>query len=400
VKLPWRDLGPGARLGLLTHWLHWMAVQMGQLYVGVFLFRVSHGYRLPALHAFCSYLAIPLGYWAAAALSRRRGAAASLRLGLGIYAAYQGLILGLGPTAAGWAGYLGAFWGLGVGFYWQGWVLLMVDLSVEGRDRDALLAGNQAAFFVASLVVAPLTGWFLSRFEGTGGYPIAFGASLALFSAAWVASLGLKGRTHPGVGSLVRLLKARKPAGWNPGLLSAGLLGFMSVGSMFLPMLISYESGGSEKASGSYTAWTALAGLAASAWVARRLRPERRAETLLWSAIAIAGMTLPLAFSRDYGLVLLYGLGMAVSMSFFNVPLFAAHIRILESSPRFLYRRADAMLLRELPLNVGRALACGVVLWGVQDLRSGLLTALLALLAFTPLVNFAVLRPWLGQPRA
>jgi len=44
-----------------------------------------------------------------------------LARGLGVYSAYQALILWLGVGAAPWAAPLGALWGLGVGLYWQAW---------------------------------------------------------------------------------------------------------------------------------------------------------------------------------------------------------------------------------------------------------------------------------------
>jgi hypothetical protein len=157
-------------------------------------------------------------------------------------------------------------------------------------------------------------------------------------------------------------------------------------------MLISFETGGNEGHGGNYTALNAAAGFVASYYVARLGHPERRAGFLFWSALAVALFTLPLALERGYGVTLLYGFGMAVAMSVFNVPLFAAHIRIIESNPRFAHRRADAMLLREAPLNLGRALAACVVLWGVEGLESRLLSLLLLAMAFAPLLNFALMR--------
>jgi YQGE family putative transporter len=400
LRLPWSTLSPPARRGLLAHGLHWQAVQIGQLYVAVYLFRVSHGYALPALHAFCSYVMVPVGYWFGGMLARAKGSSSSYRLGIGVYALYQALIVALGSSAAQWAGLLGALWGLGVGCYWQSWVLLMVDLSDEGKDRDAMLAANQSVFFVASFTGAPLAGWFLARFSGTQGYPWAFGASFSLFVLAWLVSLGVRGKAQHVSGALGRLLSVRKPRGWHAMLASALLMGFLSVGTMFLPMLIAYESGGSEGYGGSYAAWTALAGFGVTALMARAGHPEKRGGFVFWAGLAVTALILPLAFSRAYGLVLLYGLGMAVASSGFNVPLFAAHIRIVEADPRFRHRRADAMFMREVPLNFGRVLACGIVLWGVKDLRSGALTGLLLLLAAVPLLNYRVLRPWLGAPPA
>lgn len=400
LQLPWSHLPPQAKRGLLVHALHWQAVQIGTLFVGVYLFRLGHGYALPAWHAFCTYISIPFGFWLGAVLTRRRGAGASLRSGLFVYAVFQAVILALGERAGAHAGALGLWWGLGVGLYWQAWVLLMVDLSKEGRDRDTLLGSNQAAYFFASFTGAPLAGFFLTRFEGTGGYPWIFGAGLLLFVAAWVVSLPLVGRTQHSAGALLRLLKTRKPQGWNAGLLSAALMGVMSVGSMLLPLLISYDSGGGEGHSGAYAALVALAGFAASALVARLGHPERRRGFLFWSALAVAALSLPLAVDRSYVLVLLYGLGMAVAMSVFNVPLFAAQIAIVESSRRFKHRRADALFLREVPLGLGRALACGAVLWGVQGLESLALTVLLLAMALLPLANYALMKNWLGPSPA
>lgn len=399
LRLPWHGLSPQARRGLLAHALHWQAAQVGQLYVSVYLYRLSGGYAVPALHAMFQYLCIPLGYWLAAVLTRSRGAAASLRAGLAVYGAYQALILWLGPGSAAFAAPLGALWGVGVGLYWQAWVLLMVDFSHDGHDRDAMLGSNQSVYFLANFTGAPLAGWFLGRSQGTAGYPIAFGVSLLLFAVAGWISLGLKGRPLHGAGAVRRLLRVRKPKGWNASMLSTALMGLMNIGTMFLPMLLAYESGGGEGYGGGYAALTAVGGFAASALFARWGHPEKRAAWIFWSAAAVAALTLPLAFTRGYALVLLYGLGTAVAMSTFNVPTFATQISIMESQASFRHRRADAMFIRELPLALGRCLGCAAVLWRVQDLRSGALSALLAVLAFTPLLNYGVLRPWLPGRR-
>lgn len=393
-----RRLSPAAKRGLLTHLLQWQALQIGSLYVGVYLFKLGHGFRLPAWYALWNYVGVPIGYWLAANGTRRWGPGASLRLGLVAFALTQGLILALGGQAGDWAMPLGLMWGLGIGLYWQAWVLLIVDLSDEGSDRDLMLGANQASYFVASLTGAPLAGLYLAWAGGTRGYPVVFGTGLALFLASWLVSLPLRGKPQHGASALGRLIKARKPVGWTPGLITSFLAGVLSVGAMFLPLLMSVDMGGNERQGGGYTALNAVAGLLASLAVTRLGHPERRQGFIFWSALAAAALTLPLVFVRSWDLVLVYGLGMAVVQSLFNVPVFAAQISIIESSPRFLHRRADAMLLREIPLNVGRCCACAVVLWGVSDSRSPAMTALLFVLAVAPLTSYALLRQRLKAP--
>jgi hypothetical protein len=77
------------------------------------------------------------------------------------------------------------------------------------------------------------------------------------------------------------------------------------------------------------------------------------------------------------------------------VPLFATQIAIVESSPRFRHRRADAMFLREVPLWLGRAVASGAILWGVKALQSQALSLLLVAMALVPLSNYLLMRRWI-----
>jgi YQGE family putative transporter len=396
AQLPWLRLRPGARRALLVHALHWQAVSIGQLYVGVYLFRLSHGYAVPAWHAFWSYFTVPLGSVLGAALTRRWGPGSSLRAGLFVYASFQAVILALGNDAVTWAGCLGAWWGIGVGLYWQAWTLSMMDLTTEHGDRDTMMGGNQAVYFVANLTAAPLAGYFLASFPGTQGYPWAFGMSLLIFAVAAWLSLSLEGKAHPGSSAVWRLLKARKPTGWASCMVSAVLMGVMTVGTLFLPMILAYEVGKGEGLGGLFALASALLGLGASWAISRLGHPQRRGRFLVGAALAVLCFTLPLALHRNLALVLLYGLGMAVSLSLFNVPLFAAHIRLIESAVHFAHRRADAMFLREIAIAVGRCGASAVVVWGVQDISSRGLTWLLVGVAFTPLLNYLVMRRYLS----
>lgn len=396
----WGRLSPPARRGLLVHALQWQAVQVGSLFTSVYLFRLGGGYRLPALYALFSYAAVPAGYWLAAHLARTRGSGAALRSGLAVFALAQALVLGLGTGAADWVLPLGLLWGLGVGLYWQAWVLLIVDLTDEHEDRDRMLGANQACYFIAGLSGVPLAGAWITWAGGTRGYGAVFAAVLALFVAAWWLSLPLAGRPQHGSSALGRLLRARKPAGWAAGMWSAVATGLLSVGSQFLPMLLSYDVGGDEGHGGVYTAFTAFAGFVTASLVARLGHPERRGALVGWSALAVCLLTLPLALLRSYSMVLVYGLGMAVSMSVYNMPLFAAQIRIIEADRHFRHRRGDALFLRELPLAAGRITACAAVLWGAAWRGGAGMSVLLGVLAATPLLCYAVLRDHLSGPRA
>lgn len=394
-RLPWAGLSADARRGLLAHALHWQAVSIGSLYTSIYFFRLSHGFAVPAWHVFCSYLLIPPGYALGAWMTRRWGAGTAYRAGVAVYGVFQGIILWLGTDSVQWAGTLGAWWGIGVGLYWQGWVLLIMDLSVDGADREAMMGSNQAVYFLANFTAAPLAGWFLSRFEGTSGYPWAFGASLALFAAAAWVSLPLRGKALHGSSAFGRLLRIRKPRGWTAIFFSSALMGVMSVGALFLPMLLSYAVGRSEGLGGLYALFVALLGFLASWSISHWGAPKMRGSFMLVSAGLVFLLSLPLALHRSFALILCYGVAMALHMGLFNVTAFAAHISLIEAHPRFRHRRADAMALREIGIAAGRCLASGAIVWGVVDVASMGLTWLIVGVALTPFLNYLVMRPHL-----
>jgi hypothetical protein len=91
-------------------------------------------------------------------------------------------------------------------------------------------------------------------------------------------------------------------------------------------------------------------------------------------------------------MVLVYGAGMAIALSFYNVPLFSTHLRILQKSPRFHARRADALTIREVWINLGRVIGFAFVLFFVGNIDSKALGSLFIAIALAPILNTWVMR--------
>jgi YQGE family putative transporter len=391
VKFPWHSLGPQARRGLVCHALYWQAVVMAFTFINVYLFRLGHGYRDPALFQIWTNGMIPLGFLLGAALARRRSSAAVYRAGLLAHLALLALVLWLRQECVHWIFLIGSIYGLAAGLYWQGWVLMVVDLSDDGR-RDAMLGTQQWVSFVAGLTGAPLAGWFLAHYSDLAGYNYVFVMATLFLGAAWILSLPIQTRPLIGGGSVMRLLRARKPKGFWAMNLSSALMGLMSVSALFLAALIAYESSGNEAGTGGYTFVNAGLGFVSAWWVARQARPASRLRAMVLSSLAVALVTLPLAFNRSFPMILLYGAGMAICLSFYNVPLFSTHLRILSQSPRFHARRADALAIREAALNVGRVAGFSFVMLAVGNVHSPALGGFFVVIALTPIFNTWVMR--------
>jgi YQGE family putative transporter len=389
--LPWQRLSPDARRALLCHGLYWQAVAMAFTFINIYLFRLGHGYREPALFQIWTNGMIPLGFMLGSAIARRRSSAGAYRAGLAFHLLLLLLVLWLRQDCVKQIPLIGCIYGLGAGLYWQGWILMVVDLSDEST-RDSMLGMQQWVYFVSGLTGAPLAGWFLAKSGDLAGYNSIFFLSTLFLAAAWAVSLPIISKPLHGAGSALRLLRARKPKGFWAMNASSALMGLLSVSAMFLSALIAYEAKGDEKGTGSYTFVNAALGFLAAWWMARSGRPASRLRTMWIAATAVALVTLPLAFQRSFSAILLYGAGMAIALSFYNVPLFSTHLRVLAENPRFHARRADALAIREGAINLGRVAGFAFILFFVGDIGSGSLGLFFVAIALTPLLNTWVMR--------
>jgi YQGE family putative transporter len=389
-KFPWHGLDPSARRGLLAHALFWQAMAMAFQFINIYVFRLSQGYAKPALYQIWSNATIPLGFALGAWIARRRSGVASFRGGLIMYQVFLVTVLILRERCVDWLFLLGLISGIATGLYWQGWTLIL--LEVEDSNRDSMMGTSQWVYFVAYLTGAPLAGWFLSRFAGLEGYTYIYIAATLMLALAWRVSLPLKTKRLHGAGAFKRLLKARKPRGWNAFLLSSGLAGLMSVSVMFLTILVSYEAKGNETGTGSYNVLNAGCGFLAAWGMARLGKPNNRRWLLMAGALVSLLATLPLVFDRSFLMILLYGAGMAISLSFYSVPLFSTHLRIIDKSPRFRARRADVLTMREIMIDGGRIVGNLFILLAVHNIDSSGLSWFFVAIAVLPLLNAWLMR--------
>ncbi len=391
MRMPWHGLDMQARRGLLAHALYWQAAAIAFQFVNIYIFRLSHGYAKPALYQIWSNGCIPAGFALGSWIARRRSSSATFRSGLLVFLFFLIAMLVLRERCVEWIPLIGLLSGLAIGLYWQGWTLVMMDLS-ENHQRDAMLGTSQWVYYVAYLTSAPLAGWFLSRFSGLEGYSWVFAVATLMLAMAWIVSLPLKTSRLHGGGSFKRLMKARKPAGWGYMAVSAMLTGLFSVSAMFLSILISYEAKGSETGTGSYNFLNAACGFVAAWVISRSAKPRNRLRILWISALVTALFTLPLALNRGFLMILLYGAGMAVTLCFYNVPLFSTHLRIIDDAPRFKARRADALTFREIFIDGGRVLGYAFVMLAVTNIDSASLSWFFVAIAVLPLINTWLMR--------
>jgi len=237
-----------------------------------------------------------------------------------------------------------------------------------------------------------LSGTFISLSGGARGYRIVFTVSLVMFAAAAMLSFFLQKRRSGGAFSwtygLSQLRMRDSP--WRSAVPALAAQGLREGVYLFLLGLLVYFATGREQSLGNYTFWTSLTGLG-SFWLAGRLlRPRFRRAAMLLGAASVSGMTAILLVNTGYLALLAAGVGTALFMPLYIIPMTSAVFDLIGRTDEAVERREELVVLRETGLIAGRALGLAVYLAVVAHVQS---TAALAWLLLV--VGAAPLAGWL-----
>ncbi len=353
MKLPWDQVQPGARRALWCHLLWGLGVALADTFVNVYLFRLSRGLKPVFIFQMARNAAVPVGFWLATVLARRRSSAWAYRSGILAYEAFYLVVLLLGRHCLAWLAPLGALLGLAMGAYWLGWWLLVLDLSGD-RERDSLTGSAMLGISLAGIAGAPLAGWLVSRFPGVRGYFWLFLLASLIFLAGIAVSWPLAGGPPLGAGGLKRFWRVRHSRAFKHLLWANYLSGIRDGVVTFLAGLLVFDLTRDEVNLGAYAAACGAAGLAGAWMAARAVRPSNRVPSLFLGALGIGLGTWVLALHVGLGNLWVYGLGVALLTPLFSVPLSTAQLKVISESRRLMRRRPDTLTTREVPVALGR----------------------------------------------
>ncbi len=252
------------------HALFIAGVGLSTTFVSVFLFRHGGGLAIVARYHVALFMAFPLGALVAGYVAARSDRIVALRWGVGLHAAFFLGVLALGTRAPGFIWPLGALLGLGMGFYYLGCSVLMLDATEPAGAHRLVAAIDQAR--LAGMTITPfLAGWAVDRLPGGHGYRAIFAASVVLFIAAVAFSSRVR-RSDAGAVALplrTALLGSPEPR-WRAYMVAQGWRGVRDGVFLFLAGVLVFERARSEWQLGLFALGTGALTWLATAWVARR----------------------------------------------------------------------------------------------------------------------------------
>lgn len=382
----------------------WLLVAISGLYVGAtalsntfvnaYLWKLEREFATLGWFNLAQSVAMGLAFVTAGYLTNRCDRVWALRMGMLAHVAFYLTVLQLERHAPAYALPLGLLLGMGMGFFWFGYNVILFDVTdPENRDR---FNGTNGLVMSAMGIVAPLVGGWLIGRETFAGYRWVFGLSLCIFALATVLSGLLRPRADADGFHLRPVWRASwlRHTRWHAVMVAMLLEGLREGVFAFLVGVLVVVATGSEWRLGLYATLSSLVSLASYGVVGRFVKPHRRRQAALVGSLLATASVLPLLAEVSFATLVVLGVGTAIAYPLFIVPVTSTAFDVIGAAPHAVRDRTEYVVMRELALNVGRVLSVAGFLLLVAWRET--LTLLAAYLALTSsaLVGAAL---WMGR---
>lgn len=383
-----------AALLLAVNGLFVLSAALSGTFLNVYLWKSRQDYAMIGWFTIAQQLALGLSFWLGGKWVKEHNKMNALRLGIAVSGLFYLCVLWLGSSSVHYIWPLGLLLGIALGLFWLAFNIVYFEITDRG-SRDSF---NGWVGLLGSLtgIVGPwLSGWLISAMPGNRGYRIIFIISLCIYAGAAVISFFLKKRKTPGRYEWLepwRQLRG-KDGDWRRTAAALVFQGLREGVFSFLIGLLVYIAAQAESKLGQFTLITSAVSLV-SYWAAGKwLKPRFRSAGMLWGAILLMLVLLPLLWKVSYGTLLIMGIGTSLFIPLYMLPMVSSSFDLMGENEESAGKRVELIVLRELSLMAGR-MAGTFIFVGVlsADASPRTITLLMLVLGAAPLGSWLFLR--------
>ncbi|MBI1321499.1 MAG: MFS transporter [Candidatus Hydrogenedens sp.] len=356
-------LHPQAPLAIALNALFHVADALCSVFVGAFLYRLSHDFELIMWHYLILYGSAPFVFIAAGWYSQRFDRTHVFRAGLLLHAVYYACFLVLQDRAPDYAIPLGLLLGIAAGIFWAGNNTFSFDVASHG-DRDYyfgwLTATTNAARLAAPLLAPVIIGLAPGKLLG---YLLLFGLALVVYLAAFALSFRVHADSESRPFHIRRaLFPGPDQRDWRLIMLaSITLAGSFSI-FPFLLGLIMFMSTDSETLTGGYGAFQALVSIVVSYLAGSYIVPRTRKRSMRIAVLALLAAGSLILWRFDLWILVLFGALRSAAMPLFTIPHQSIRYEIIAKSVQYPWQRIEYLCAWEAPLALGRVIMLGALI--------------------------------------
>ncbi|APO44794.1 MFS transporter [Paenibacillus xylanexedens] len=392
-------LGRQSILLLGVNGLFALAGALSGTFLNVFLWKSRPDYAMLGWFTLSQQLAIGLTFWLAGKWVKEHNKMSALRLGTALSGIFYMIVLWAGSKAVDWIWPLGILLGCSLGLFWI--AFNVVYFEITDRENRDLFNGWVGLLGSMTGIIGPwFSGLIITRMTDNTGYRLIFTVSLVIYVIAVVFSFFLKKRKVSGTyrwsEPWIQLSKRDSP--WRTLGLGLFAQGAREGVFAFLIALLVYLATAQEYKLGQFSLITSAVALV-SYWAAGKwFKPQYRSKGMFIGALILLVVLLPLLWKVTYGTLLIMGIGSAVAMPLYVLPMISAGFDMMGTSGENVEKRVELVVLRELCLMLGRL--CGLAIFIVTVLNAPslrMLTWLIIVLGASPLIGWIFMRKLLNR---
>ncbi len=355
-----RSFSTELKFYLLMNALFAFGTSLSGVFQSVFLWKLDKTYSLLAYYSMYWSVAIIISFGLCAWLARKTSPMITMRLGFVFYLITYLIMLFFHDTLDEHIMLLGISNGLAMSLYYVGMHMAVLDLTTNDK-RDQFLYIQGILFTIGGVMAPLLSGLLISRFEGMIGYYVVFMATCVFLFIAFIVSLRVKGNPVATKSHFWEVIKNPSPE-WKKMYSIMFADGIVSGAfTTFLITMMTFKVAGGELNLGLYNTGAQIMSILAFYMLAKYSKAKDRITVFAIGSFTILLSSVLISAYPIFISLVIFGILSPIAMNMIGTSMNAMIYESIERDPDYKKKRLDYIIIREIPLGVGRII--GVVLF-------------------------------------
>ncbi|MEH7442632.1 MFS transporter [Bacillus sp. JJ1122] len=355
-----RSFSTELKFYLLMNALFAFGTSLSGVFQSVFLWKLDKTYSLLAYYSMYWSVAIIISFGLCAWLARKTSPMITMRLGFVFYLITYLIMLFFHDTLDEHIMLLGISNGLAMSLYYVGMHMAVLDLTTNDK-RDQFLYIQGILFTIGGVIAPLLSGLLISSFAGMIGYYVVFMATCVFLFIAFIVSLRVKGNPVTTKSHFWDVIKNPSPE-WKKMYSIMFADGIVSGAfTTFLITMMTFKVAGGELNLGLYNTGAQIMSIVAFYILAKFSKAKDRITVFAIGSVTILLSSVLISAYPIFISLVIFGILSPIAMNMISTSMNAMIYESIERDPDYKEKRLDYIIIREIPLGVGRII--GVVLF-------------------------------------
>jgi MFS transporter, YQGE family, putative transporter len=355
-----RSFSTELKFYLLMNALFAFGTSLSGVFQSVFLWKLDKTYSLLAYYSMYWSVAIIISFGLCAWLARKTSPMITMRLGFVFYLITYLIMLFFHDTLDEHIMLLGISNGLAMSLYYVGMHMAVLDLTTNDK-RDQFLYIQGILFTIGGVIAPLLSGLLISSFAGMIGYYVVFMATCVFLFIAFIVSLRVKGNPVTTKSHFWEVIKNPSPE-WKKMYSIMFADGIVSGAfTTFLITMMTFKVAGGELNLGLYNTGAQIMSIVAFYMLAKYSKAKDRITVFAIGSVTILLSSVLISAYPIFISLVIFGILSPIAMNMIGTSMNAMIYESIERDPDYKEKRLDYIIIREIPLGVGRII--GVVLF-------------------------------------